>query len=484
MPNDKLWEANGTAVFETDESGLPYCRLLGQRPCYYPADTPPPQGMEETDPWFILGNYGLTVFPHASGSYQLLHTERSFARLNHDGSSRITGRACRCRLETGKETIDLLEREADEKRFGCGFAEWVYRLDGLELVRRFDIVPSRDSADRIPGFRITISLRGTSDASRNIVFTEGLQARYHFANWNNPPLGRRAARYPVRHQTEKHHCSAEFLPEELLPLVFDQPGVPARADGQSIAVHMEALSAEAQCKIEQDGAESCWLLVENESRLGAGQEKTFTFIVGWSDATRPWLTTLERLKIDPADMRKQWLARLPEFPEATPAERGEMQWHAHTLHAMATWDQRYGRTFIPQGTIYEYGVGVAAVTRDHAMHALPACSYDPDLALSVLEYLARHTDARGHIQHTDEGAGVVPQGGIRKATTRFSRSCWLRNTWNGPTIWSASAIWNRSFRTGALRRARSSTASHAGCAICATASPPARTAWCASCAPT
>jgi len=82
MSTNALWEAKDTAVFESDDVGLAACRLTAKRPLYYPPDTPPPQGMEDTDPWFILGNYGLTLFPHASGSYQLLHTERSFSRLH------------------------------------------------------------------------------------------------------------------------------------------------------------------------------------------------------------------------------------------------------------------------------------------------------------------------------------------------------------------------------------------------------------------
>ncbi|MFW5845277.1 MAG: hypothetical protein ACOCXJ_03530, partial [Planctomycetota bacterium] len=110
---------------------------------------------------------------------------------------------------------------------------------------------------------------------------------------------------------------------------------------------------------------------------------------------------------------------MPRFPQAAPDLAAELRWHAHVLHAVATWDSRYRCTFIPQGTLYEFGLGVAAVTRDHAMHALPCCRYDPDLARSVLSYLARHTDLLGRIQFTDEGAGLVPLGCDQKSDSQL-----------------------------------------------------------------
>jgi len=414
-----LWQAENMAFFETDGHGLPACRLLAQRPFHYPPDTPAPEGMEETDPWFILGNYGLTLFPHASGSYQLFHTERGFARLNHDGSRRVTGRSCRCSVAIDGETADLLECEADVKRFGCGWAVWVYRIGGLEIVRRIDVVPSRSTQDRIPAFRITTSLRNTGEAACRVAYTEGLAARYHFANWNNPPLGRQAARYPVETSEAATHCLATFRPQALRPLVFDEPGRFAQADGQPIQVHLDIVEGNGSCRVEPVDDDSSWLLAEGRYELRPGEEEALGLLVGWSDDSIAWDETRKKMDVALNEMRRLWVEKLPRITEAEPAVRGEMQWHAHTLYAMATWDQRYGCTFIPQGTIYEFGLGVAAVTRDHAMHALPACSYDPELALSVVEYLARHTDLRGQIEHGDDGAGIAPVGGDQKSDNQL-----------------------------------------------------------------
>ncbi len=114
-------------------------------------------------------------------------------------------------------------------------------------------------------------------------------------------------------------------------------------------------------------------------------------------------------------MRKAWDDRLPKFADAEPATQGELRWHTYVLHAMATWDARYQCTYIPQGNLYEYAVGSSSCTRDQAMHALPACVYDPDLARSVLSYLARITDPTGRTEHNNEGAGIYPVGGDQKS---------------------------------------------------------------------
>ena len=117
-----LWKADNLLQWETGEAGLPEINFRASAPLHYPPSTPPPEGMEETDPWFLIGNYGLTVFPHLSGSYQLFHTEHGYARLNHDGGERVTGRACRSIVRIDGTEHDLLDGSASEKRFGCGMA--------------------------------------------------------------------------------------------------------------------------------------------------------------------------------------------------------------------------------------------------------------------------------------------------------------------------------------------------------------------------
>jgi cellobiose phosphorylase len=86
---------------------------------------------------------------------------------------------------------------------------------------------------------------------------------------------------------------------------------------------------------------------------------------------------------------------------------------------MANWSQRYKETFIPQGTVYEYNLGVSACIRDHLQHMLPLCYYDQDLARSILRFALKKTDFRGDILTSDEGAGNYPIGGDMKSDNQI-----------------------------------------------------------------
>ena len=409
-----LWEAEGQLRWQRDVADLPAFELLHQGPWHYPPEAHEPR--LETDPWSIVGNYGLTLFPHASGSYQLLHTERGFVRLNHDGSERVTGRACRSRLRLDGVDHDLLDGSA-VARFGCGWACWQQRRDGIQVQRDLITAPSQDAADRIPAAIVEIRLRNEGAHSRELHLEEGIGARFHVANWCNPPQGRQLCRYPVSASIAAGHARAAFHPAPETGLVFDGDGLWAQADARPALLQLS--SSDAVLEQEPIDEEGVWLLARWSLRLQPGEERCCRVIVGWSDPEMPWSRTLARIDRPVAELQRAWAERLPSFDTADDATGGELQWHAYVLHAMATWDTRYGCTFIPQGTLYEYGVGVAAVTRDHAMHALPACSYDPDLARSVLRYLCRHTEPTGRIQHTDEGAGLVPLGCDQKSDNQL-----------------------------------------------------------------
>jgi hypothetical protein len=287
------------------------------------------------------------------------------------------------------------------------------------LTRRFDTAPSRNSRHRIAGFTISLEARNNGPGEVELAWTEGLGVRYDLANWHNPPAGRIQARYPVEAQTDGARATARFLPEALTPLVFAEPGRLAQADAVPATVHLDILEGAGSICVERDGEDCAWLLADFSKVLGPGESAAFRVAIGWSSNTLEWSATLAALRAPVEELREAWAKRLPDFPNAEPATRAELRWHAYVLHAMATWDARYGCTFIPQGTLYEFGLGVAACTRDHAMHALPACTYDPDLARSVLSYLARITDPRGHVEHTNEGAGIYPVGGDQKSDSQL-----------------------------------------------------------------
>ncbi len=406
-----LWQAGDFLTWIKGDLDLPEIVLQATLPVHYPDLDGPDSLMEEKDPWFILGNYGLTLFPHVSGSYQFMYGARGFARLNHDASESVTGRRCQSLLTIDGVTHDLLASPSSEQRFGCGFATWTYDFGGLRVIRRLDTLPSRDSRDAVPAFRVSLHLENHGTSSPVVTWSEGIGIHYHLANWNNPPLGRQLADYPVTGESNDRAAHATFHPRARVPLVFgNSRRVYAQADGYPPEVHLEVVEGNSRARTRKIDETSLWLLAEGQRELAPGDSTSTALLIGWSDPRFTWAETRTRFELPVASLRQQWRDRLPAFAEATPDLRSELQWHAHVLHAMATWDDRFECTFIPQGTLYEFGVGVSACTRDQAMHALPACVYDPDLARSVLSYLCRITDFNGRVQSSVEGLGIYPVG--------------------------------------------------------------------------
>ena len=410
----ELWKAKDVLTWSSDEHHLPSIDIHAELPMNYPSADADIK-MDETDPWFILGNYGLTIFPHISGSYQFFHCEHGFARLNYGAGECVTSRACQSMVHVGDKEVDLLTFPASKKVFGCGYAKWIYNIGEVEIERMIATLPSKDSCDRIPAFKVVITARNQGPGDIPIKISEGIGARYDLANWHNQPLDRQYADYPAKGITSEHTATATFTPVALKPLIFEDKGRLAQADAHPPQVHLSLVEGEGVVRVQQEDEHCVWLHADSEIILTSGSEGQMDVLIGWSNDDVVWSDTVQRMQPSVECMRKAWAQRLPAFDAAEPALRGELHWHAHVLYAMATWDDRYQTTFIPQGNLYEYAVGSASCTRDHCMHALPACTYDPDLARSVLRYLARITDPRGRVEHSNEGAGIYPIGGDQKS---------------------------------------------------------------------
>lgn len=422
-----------------DDAGLPAFDYTGPLPCR-PEGIAPDAPCEYDDPFSLVGNHGLTLFVHASGAYQLLSCERGFARLNHDGSPSAVGHACHASLAIGSAPpVTLLGKhapaaQAAKKTFGVGRASFAYELPGSLLAERIlSTVPSRDATDRVSGFRITLRLRNAGAAPLSLAYEEGLDARYHFANWDNPPRGRRLARYPVEASVaDDGRAVAVFRPESALDYVFSAEDDQAQADAFPPAVILAPVTPGLTASASPLHADGAALRALWRGVLAPGQSIELALLVGYEPAGLPWAEIAARLATLPEESARLWDARLPRFAGADPETAAELRWHAAMLHAMAVWDDFHRQTFIPQGTVYEYALGVSACTRDHAQHALPLCHYDPGLARSVLLYLAKHTNPRGSIRSGDEGLGYFPVGADQKSDNELY-SLWLAAEYLGVT---------------------------------------------------
>ena len=68
---------NEIGYWMQDSVGLPYFNYTGKIP-YVAYLSDGTQVKLPDDPWFLLGNYQLTLFTHVSGEYELITGQRSW----------------------------------------------------------------------------------------------------------------------------------------------------------------------------------------------------------------------------------------------------------------------------------------------------------------------------------------------------------------------------------------------------------------------
>jgi len=419
------WKSGNIGEWSLDEQELPFFRYSGALPTEYPPYNDRKK-CEPDDPWFILGNSGLTLFVHTSGGYQLMSCEHGYARLNHDGGKHSTGWSCWAACVVDGKEFPLIGLEHAsvrnaEKHFGCGFASYTYHPESeLEIKRTLETIPSASSEHRISAFLCTVTIKNNGTSKRMVRYREGLGARYHLANWNNPPFGRQYARYPVECKIEGKVARAQFNPTADRPLIFAGLDEFAQADKWPAEVHLEITSGSAEVNACVKDDYTGLLELNDTVSLDSGEVHTVQFIIGYSLHDLPWEGSRNQLIVTDYNVRrKMWRTRIPQWHDENRQLATEMQWNTYVLFSMATWEGRYKETYIPQGTLYEYVVGSSSVTRDLMMHALPFCHYAPDFAKSVIRFVCKHTDTFGKILHTDEGCGYTPQDADQKSDSQL-----------------------------------------------------------------
>ncbi|MDX2110439.1 MAG: hypothetical protein SFY80_09390 [Verrucomicrobiota bacterium] len=419
----------------TDSTGLPAFSYTGPLPCI----TTLPSGepcTDPVDPFFLLGNYRLTAFVHVSGRLMLLSTDRAIARLNPgptvaEGASHLE-MAVECAGKSDNvplSGVDAAAAKAATKVFGCGFARFNYTglSGGIALERTLATLPSANHADGCPALLIELALRG-GDAPARVTISDTVDAAYDMGFWHNFPCRvRRAAYPPVAREMADGGVSLEFTPIEAMPLVLgDEAEDPAYADrfpaGLRI-IPVDLGGATVEPVMEPCDGATMRIGLRLRCQLAPGESRRLRYVLAVVRSDSEASTAVERLTgttSNDVSQRTAWGARLPRFENQTDAIlRQEMRWHAYVLHAMATWSDYTKTTFIPQGTLYEYALGCSACLRDHMQHALPACHYDADLARSVLRFAIRKTNARGHVQGEDEGAGLIAEGTDKKSDNQI-----------------------------------------------------------------
>jgi len=404
-----------------DGAGLPCYRYTGPVPFVSPSNKISADYLP-ADPFFLLGNYRLTLIAHVSGMLQILSGERAWGRLNQ--GPEVWGGDNRASLEANGTTAPLLgvgaaaARTAD-KLFGVGYAQYRYApIAGLRVTRTISVLPSRAPGEGASAFLVSVLLRNEGGKPVEGMYREGFGARYAqlFARWD---ADKEVIHYDGDVTREGVTARCDFTAKEPRPLLFSQKGRMSRFEGAPPSLFLRLVSHVPGVEVAAETGErgEHTLGVHSSLKLAAGQEQVFQFVVGYAFAHAEIDPIVDAMTAamdewKPPQFQREWAHVVPAFAEEKDADlRREMRWNAGVLEQMATWREYYDETVVPQGTVYDYQWGNMASSRDLAQQALPFCHTNPAIARSTLRFIMKRTIPDGEIKLDDLGFGWAPHSG-------------------------------------------------------------------------
>ncbi len=403
-----------------DRNGFPLYHFEGKQAAH-PLDKSEHDAGLPADPCFILGNYRMTLFVHASGKYQFITGERGWARLNHGGENQGWNQTLlHVTTSNGVKTTHILnENPAARRVFGVGHARYDYECDGgLTVARVISVQPSTEPHQGNPSFLITITLTNHNCSSVSVRFREEILACYTMMNDQSGTDRRMKYVNLPSVNPDRGIAKADIScrPAKLLIL----PETPHESFTHDIAppsifIHVETTTG-VETQVETRGDILC---AEALTTLEAGESKTLQFVIGATfekadeviEAQVAHMLTHAVSHKDVGAYSHLWRNALPTIDEETDEIlRREMLWNAHTLEAMATYSQYFQESYVPQGSVYAYQLGQNASNRDHLQHAMPLIYTNPSLAKSCIRYAMKHSHADGEIERQNIGFGYCDPG--------------------------------------------------------------------------
>lgn len=363
---------------------------------------------EMKNPPFILGNQGISVFAQADGSYQLHSGERSWARLNWSGK-REHGQVFSS-LSFQEKEYPLVSWNSEKRQFGCGLAAWQFKWKELWIERSLCLPPSLHYGEELPFMLIGLRLRNSGRGALKLNWREGIRACYDFSMRHNIADWKERVTYPVSVQEKERWISASFNPQSRDSLVLREAEQEAWQECFPPKLHLALISEGGELSFSQKTDFAADLWANYDILIEGGEEKLLQIAVGYSRKSQNWLEIVNKQLPESRDFfRPLWKKALPPWQDDDdPQLCREMIWNAYILQAMANWNEKYQESYLPQGSVYEYGLGVSSLIRDHLQHALPLCYFAPELAAGVLRFTAKQSDSRGTIRPGNEGAGLHP----------------------------------------------------------------------------
>ena len=400
---------NPIGSWTCDQYGLPAFSYEGKLPFAATMKNGEKASSPE-DPYFLLGNYQLTLFTHVSGTYDLITGQRAYGRMNAawEGTP-----ACRSALTVGKDVplslIGLSSPAADpdvcKRTFGCGFATYAYTLPNCTVKRTLAVRPSMTYDGGVSAFLLTVNITNTSDTPLEFSYTEALSHAYEELQYQETPHGERVVQYSYSPFSAPNAVGVHVLGKAEDPLLFESREARSKYEGFPPSLYLKSLTDETELSNENGE-----LTARYRTFLRPGAEAELKLLIGFgfSDNLSYIGTATDALShsASPKDnpFGADWMEVIPSLSEETDeALRREMRWNAYVLEAMATYSEYFEETKIPQGCVYEYHWGSHASARDNLQHGLPLVYYHPDLAKSVLRYFLKRATQRGEIMLMETG---------------------------------------------------------------------------------
>jgi cellobiose phosphorylase len=409
--------------WDKDGDGLPFFTYTADLPYRQQDRAQNPVALAE-DPAFILGNYMFTMYPTASGKYQLLATQRALGRMNQ-GDEAVAGENGAFVVMPGNDTTALTGMNSpllneSTRSFGVGYARYAYNLpDGLGVERTLAVKPSPQPNEGVPGFLLTVNFKNNGKQPLNFTHHEYIRAAYtdilamFEADWEKKDKSKIRISYaPEVRIKEGKAVKADFKP------VFADNDITNKLvhEPSEFELHPPALfvsSAEAGQQVQFSSFSSRNaqnLMARQAITLQPGEEKHLKLIIGMSYDTPD--EAMEEYFQESSGMAttfgQEWKSVLPSFPEAdtSVAYSQELIWHAYNLEAMAMYNRYFGETKIPQNTAYTTYWGRHSNARDHMQHILPLLYYNKPLAKSAMRYMMKRHLPTGEIVVIEKGYGI------------------------------------------------------------------------------
>lgn len=367
----------------------------------------------ESDPYFLLGNYRISLMTHANGEYELMSGERVWGSFNADPKRLGHGRNKAVVTIDDHETdlISFAGKQRNSDKFdvmsGLGFTRYDYKLDGgIRCTRTISVMPSEKVNEGHPCFLLSVSFRNIGDKAVRITYDESFSPAYVPMHERALPENERTVKYLMYTEVAFRYLKAMFAP--VLQKFINYPASESRSRHEIAPQPVFLYSKDAFLIISEGELKAEF----TDFKVKSGDTRTFHIVIGFADDTTKEVAEDMLSKIEKGNFgayESLWKKKLPDFSsEKDRNQKRELYWNAHMLEASAVYDRFFNETYIPEGGAATYSEGRLQSNRSHLLASVMASYSSPELAKSSIKYVMRHSDFDGRIYPGNMGFGYVP----------------------------------------------------------------------------